>query len=93
MSENQYNQVIDCACVIHGTGYDWIYVEQLRNMLSRNLSREVRLHVYTEASRSVPAPYIKHELTDWGISGPKRSWWYKIHYQFVCKQQPCGYCV
>jgi hypothetical protein len=21
---------------------------------------------------------IKHELTDWGISGPKRSWWYKM---------------
>jgi hypothetical protein len=21
---------------------------------------------------------IKHELQDWGISGPKRSWWYKM---------------
>jgi hypothetical protein len=73
-----YTAPIDCACVIHGTGYDWRYVDNLYNMLSRNLSRPVRLHVYTESSRPVPAPYIKHELTDWKISGPKKSWWYKV---------------
>lgn len=70
---------VDCACVIHGTGYSWQYVENLHNMLSRNLSRDVVLHVYTEASRTVPAPFVKHELTDWpGIGGRKRSWWYKM---------------
>jgi len=69
---------IDCACVIHGDGYDWQYVDRLYNMLSRHLSAEVRLHVYTEADRTVPAPYIKHELIDWGIGGPKQSWWYKM---------------
>jgi hypothetical protein len=69
---------IDCACVIHSTGYDWRYVDNLYSMLSRNLSRPVRLHVYTEADRPVPAPYIKHELMEWTISGPKQSWWYKI---------------
>ena len=69
---------IDCACVIHGNTYDWIYVQRLYNMLKRNLSMEVRLHVYTEANRPVPAPMIKHALQDWGISGPRRAWWYKM---------------
>lgn len=70
---------IDCACVIHGTAYDWIYVDKLYSMLSRNFSRPVRLHVWTEHGRPVPAPYIKHALTDWpGIGGPRKSWWYKM---------------
>jgi hypothetical protein len=79
---------VDCACVIHGSGYDWCYVDNLYNMLSRNLTRPVRLHVYTEASRPVPAPYIKHELIDWKISGPKRSWWYKV--QLFNSEHHCG---
>ena len=71
--------VTDCACVIHGTGYEWVYVEKLYNMLSRNLQHGIRFHVYTEASRPVPLHMIKHELTEWpGISGPRRSWWYKM---------------
>jgi hypothetical protein len=69
---------IDCACLIHGDVYDWTYVERLYNMLDRHLSQGVRLHVYTEANRIVPAPMIKHELQDWGISGPKKAWWYKL---------------
>ena len=78
----------DCACVIHGTGYDWVYVERLYSMLNRHLSGGCRMHVYTEHSRSVPPHMIKHCLEDWaGIGGPKRSWWYKMqlfnpeHYQ------------
>lgn len=69
---------IDCACVIHGNAYDWQYVDRLYSMLSRNLSWPVKLHVYTEASRPVPQPYVKHDLEDWGITGPKKSWWYKM---------------
>lgn len=70
---------IDCACVIHGAAYDWIYVERLYNMLCRHLHLPVRLHVYTEHDRSVPPHMIKHCLQEWpGISGPKRSWWYKM---------------
>lgn len=69
---------VDCACVIHGKAYDWRYVERLYNMLSRNLDREVRMHVYTEHDRSVPPHMVKHILDDWGISGPKRGWWYKM---------------
>jgi hypothetical protein len=69
---------LDCACVIHGDAYQWHYVDRLYNMLTRNLSRPVTLHVYTEAARPVPAPYVKHELEDWGIAGPKRAWWYKM---------------
>ena len=69
---------IDCACVIHGDAYSWDYVERLYSMLSRHLSQGVRLHVYTEENRPVPEPFIKHALDDWKISGPKRSWWYKI---------------
>ena len=69
---------IDCACVIHGDAYAWTYVERLYNMLSRHVTPGIRLHVYTEAARPVPAPMIKHELIDWNIGGPKKSWWYKM---------------
>lgn len=71
---------IDCACVIHGTGYDWVYVERLYNMLTKNISQGINFHVYTEHDRSVPPHMIKHCLETWpGISGPKKSWWYKMH--------------
>lgn len=69
---------IHCACVIHSNGYDWEYVDRLYSMLDRHITKEIILHVYTEAERSVPAPYIKHTLEDWGIFGPRRSWWYKM---------------
>ena len=70
---------IDCACVIHSNGYDWSYVENLYNMLQRNFSYPVNLHVFTEPLRSVPDHMIKHELFDWpGVSGPRQSWWYKL---------------
>lgn len=73
------NGHIDCACVIHGSAYDWIYVDKLYAMLTRHISRPVNLHVYTEHERVVPAPYIKHSLTHWpNISGPRKSWWYKM---------------
>jgi len=71
--------ITDCACVIHGEAYSWEYVEKLYNMLSRHLPAGIRMHVYTEPHRPVPAHMIKHELLEWpGISGPKRSWWYKM---------------
>lgn len=71
-------ETIDCACVIHGDSYDWIYVERLYNMLKRNLTPNVKFHVYTEEHRAVPQPWIKHELTDFGIGGPRQGWWYKM---------------
>jgi len=77
-SLNQLTGPIDCACVIHGDGYSWDYVERLYNMLQRHITPGIRLHVYTEASRPVPDHMIKHELYDWGVSGPRRSWWYKL---------------
>ena len=70
---------VNCACVIHGNLYDWIYVERLYNMLKANCSREIILHVFTEPSRAVPEPFVKHNLEEWpGIAGPKKSWWYKM---------------
>jgi hypothetical protein len=70
---------LDCACVLHGTAYDWSYVDKLYSMLCRNLSRPINLHVYTEVTRPVPAPYIKHELVDWKFkSARQKSWWYKL---------------
>ena len=69
---------IDCACVIHGDGCSWNYVEKLYSMLSRNITPGIRLHVYTEESIPVPKHMIKHTLIDLGISGPKKSWWYKM---------------
>jgi len=71
--------VTNCACVIHSTGYDWRYVENLYSMLTRALPGGIRFHVYTEHDRSVPPHMIKHILTEWpGIAGPKKSWWYKM---------------
>ena len=79
---------IDCACVIHGDGYDWTYVDRLYSMLNRHLTHGARLHVYTEPKRSVPSHMIRHDLIEWpGVRGRKRSWWYKMqlfnssHYQ------------
>ena len=75
---DQATGIIDCACVIHGDRYAWQYVERLHSMLSRHLSPQVRLHVYTEADRVVPPHMVKHALTDWNISNPKQLWWYKL---------------
>lgn len=82
------SQPLDCACVIHGSVYDWSYVDKLYNMLSRHLTRPVRLHVYTEESRAVPSTYVKHSLIDWGFKGPKKAWWYKV--QLFNKQHHSG---
>jgi len=77
--ETDPNAPIDCACVIHGDVYPWRYVETLYSMLTRNLSRTVRMHVYTEHDREVPPHMIKHVLTEWpGMQGAKKSWWYKM---------------
>ncbi len=70
---------IDCACVIHSDKYDWMYVERLKNMLQRNFSRPIRLHVWTEANRIIPNDMIHHPLDEWaGVAGPRKSWWYKM---------------
>lgn len=70
---------LDVGCLLHGKYYDWIYVERLHNMVSRHFSVPVTMHIWTEHDRSVPPEYIKHCLTEWpGISGPKKSWWYKL---------------
>ncbi len=69
---------IDCACVIYGQGYSWSYVDRLYNMLNRHITSGIRLHVYTEPNRSVPAHMIKHELEDFGPLSPRRAWWYKM---------------
>lgn len=71
--------VLDCACIIHGDKYDWIYVDRLYDMVRSHLTCDVRFHVFTESSRTVPDHMIKHCLTEWpGISGPRKSWWYKM---------------
>jgi hypothetical protein len=69
---------VDCACVIHGDAYKWVYVDRLYNMLSRHITAGIRMHVFTEEDRPVPAHMIKHVLLDWEITGPKQSWWYKM---------------
>jgi hypothetical protein len=69
---------VDCACVIYGSAYDWTYVERLYNMLNRHITVGIRLHVYTEADRTVPEPMIKHELTEWPLVQSRRAWWYKM---------------
>jgi len=72
-------EYIDCACLIHDTLYDWSYVDKLYRSLCRNLTPKVRMHVFTESTRFVPANYIRHDIEEWeGVRGPKRSWWYKV---------------
>ena len=71
------DNTIDCACLIHGDKYSWEYVEVLHGMLSRNFGVPIRLHVWTEALREVPNKYIKHNLIEMGLDGPKTAWWYK----------------
>ena len=67
------------ACLIHGTVYDWDYVERLYSTVRRNTSYDVVFHVYTEANRAVPDHMVKHELIEWAdITGPRKSWWYKM---------------
>jgi len=78
-SDHGQRDHVDVACVIHGTAYDWIYVERLYNMVQRNLSLPVRFHVYTEHDRSVPPHMIKHCLENWeNMTGPRKSWWHKL---------------
>lgn len=78
--KNRTSTSVDVACVIHSDKYDWTYVERLYNMVTRHISRPIRFHVYTEHDRSVPPHMIKHCLENWhGVSGPKKSWWYKLH--------------
>jgi len=51
----------------------------LAAMVQRNVSMPVRLHVFTEAHRSVPDHMTKHVLEEWPqISGGRRAWWYKM---------------
>ena len=70
---------VDCGCVIWGRNYDWDYVERLYNGLRRGLSRDIRLHVWTEHDRSVPPHMIKHVLEDLPeLNAPKKAWWYKL---------------
>ena len=71
------NQIIDCACVIHGDYYDFKYVEILERSLKRHLSCEFRFHVWTESHRTIPNHMIKHNLADLGVAGPKSAWWHK----------------
>jgi len=68
-----------CSCVLHGNKYDWVYVDRLHSMIQRHSSDPVEFHVFTESHRTVPDWMIRHDLTPWpGISGPKKSWWYKM---------------
>jgi len=69
---------LHCACLIHGNLYNWTYVDRLYNMLTRNSSKSIVLHVFTEHSRAVPTCYIKHTLEDWNIKYPGKTWWYKM---------------
>jgi hypothetical protein len=69
---------VQCACLIHGEAYGWEYVDRLYNMLNRHLTTGMHLHVYTEADRPVPGHMTKHVLPNWKLSGPKKTWWYKL---------------
>ena len=70
---------VDCACLIHGDQYSWQYVDNLYHMLRRHLHTDVVLHVFTEAHRPVPEPYVRHDLEPWsGAHGARGAWWNKL---------------
>lgn len=69
--------MIDCACVITGDKYDFEYVHKLYKGLCRGFTNDVTLHVYTEESRKVPKPYVKHSLKTIQTR-EDRGWWNKI---------------
>jgi hypothetical protein len=69
--------MIDCACVITGDKYDFNYVHKLYNGLTRGFSQPITLHVYTEGSREVPKPYVKHALKNFKTRSD-RGWWHKV---------------
>jgi hypothetical protein len=68
--------MIDCACVITGDKYNFEYVHRLYRGLLRGFSSPITLHVYTEESRSVPEPYVKHSLKPVSTRQGK-GWWNK----------------
>lgn len=70
---------LDVVCVIHGTPYDFCYVDKLYSMLSRRLPGTWRFHVLTESTRPVPSHMIKHEILEWpNVQGRRAAWWYKL---------------
>lgn len=72
-------QQLECACVIHGDRYPWIYVDTLWAMLNRWLPQPPKLHVFTEPHRIVPSPMIRHDLVEWPlVSNTRKAWWYKL---------------
>lgn len=71
------DRVIDVGCLIHGNYYSWDYVDILHDSIQRNISSPIRVHVWTERERQVPAHMSKHPLIPQGNEGPKRAWWYK----------------
>ena len=68
---------IDCGCVLHGAYYTLDYAKKLEAGLRRNFSCPIRFHIWTEKAREVPKHWHKHFLKDLGVTGPKKSWWYK----------------
>ena len=70
--------LIDVGCVIHGDVYDFDYVLKLERGLRDNFTVPINFHIWTEEHRQgVPDRMIRHNLLDLGVSGPKKSWWYK----------------
>lgn len=69
---------LTCACLIHGDKYSFDYVNKLYSQLTRAFTQPITLHVFTEADREVPQPYVKHSLVDWNLGGANRAWWYKM---------------
>ena len=73
-----HNRCLDVACVIYGAAYHWDYVQNLNAMITRNIDSDVRFHVFTEPTRLVPAPFVRHDLIEWPSAANLRAWWYKM---------------
>lgn len=72
-------QAMDCVCLLHGSAYDWIYVENLHRQLAGHIQAPINLHVLTEPDRAVPPGYQRHDLWPWPrATGPRRAWWNKL---------------
>jgi hypothetical protein len=74
--ENLNNQEkITVLCVRFGTGYERIYVEKLRNMVSRNLSIPYEFVCLTDDKH--PIDNVKSIVQPNG--NYRKQWWHKVH--------------
>lgn len=66
------------ACLKYGTYYSAQYVNNLKSMVERNTSFPIKFLCFTEDPEGIDEDIEILSLPDFGISGIKKLWWYKL---------------